>query len=124
MIDYLCRHRLVVPTSGARRGRGRERRYAFGDLVVLRAVSKLLSAGLSVTRLRESLAQLRKLHPEITLTSLPASHMVTDGRNVFLKHSDEVIEMLGSGQLAFLFVLELSVLQKEVIAELEAVNVA
>jgi hypothetical protein len=45
MVNYLVRQRIVTPTAGARRGRGVQRKFSFGDLVVLKAVTKLLEAG-------------------------------------------------------------------------------
>lgn len=114
MLNYLCRTKLIVPTAAPPRGRGRERRFTFGDVVVLRAVSGLLAAGVSVTRLRASLANLRKRHSEITPKSLPRGLLVCDGRQVYLKRNAEVFEELISGQMSFAFVVQLSKLHEEV----------
>ena len=57
---------------------------------------------------------LRKFHPEITLTRLPARLVVTDGVDLYLRKEGEALERLGDGQLAFAFVVELSQLQAEV----------
>jgi hypothetical protein len=90
--------------------------YSFGDVVALRLVAKLSSAGVSVLRLRKALAGLRKLHPEITLTSLPASHVVTDGRDLYLRRRGDSLERALDGQFAFAFVVELAPLRDEVAA--------
>lgn len=118
MVDYLCRTKIAIPTSNAHRGRGLPRRYQFGDVVVMRVISKFLAAGLSVSKLRKALEGLRKRHSEITASSLPAVLLITDGRTVFFRDRAEYVEDLSRGQLAFAFVLELSVIQREVNSKL------
>src|SRR5687768_15820431 len=58
MVDYLCRNKVLAPSTEFRRGRGRPRRYSFGDIVMLRALAKLLRNGISVLRLGKALAAL------------------------------------------------------------------
>ena len=48
MLNYLCREKVLLPSVPGRRGRGRPRRYSFGDVVMLRVIAKLLKAGVSV----------------------------------------------------------------------------
>jgi len=114
MVNYLCRNDVVVPSGGAQRGHGRSRRYTFGDVVALRLVAKLSATGVSPLRLRDGLLGLRKHHPEITLTSLPGSHIVTNGSELYLRSIDAPIERAFDGQFAFAFVVELTTLQREV----------
>ena len=114
MLDYLCRTGVLVPSAGRARGRGCRRHYSFGDLVMARALAKLLESGISVSRLRRSLVQLRKHHPEITPDKLPASFLVTDGRSIFFRESGQVMLELSKGQMAFAFVLELNAVRKEI----------
>lgn len=66
-------------------------------------------------RLRKALQGLRRLHPEITLTSLPASHVVTDGNDLYLRREGETVERLFDGQFSFAFVVELAQLRQEVV---------
>ncbi|MEQ1515515.1 MAG: hypothetical protein ABL931_03395 [Usitatibacteraceae bacterium] len=115
MLNYLCRTKLAVPTSQGKRGRGRKRAYTFGDVVLLRALARMLIAGISVSRLRRGLQTLRKRHAEITPSNIPATHLVTDGRQIFLQHSAEVLESLSNGQFAFAFVLELDSVKRDVL---------
>ena len=114
MLNYLCREGLVEPTCNCIRGRGVHRHYSFGDVVALRLIGKLSKMGISVGRLKKSMRRLRKLHPQITLTSLPASHVVTDGKDLYLCEPGEPLERILDGQFAFAFVIELSRLQLEV----------
>lgn len=115
MLNYLCREKIVIPTSSGSRGHGVPRKYSFGDVVALRLVARLSAAGVSVLRLRRAMQRLRKLHPQITLTSLPGSHVVTDGRDIYIKRERESLERALDGQFAFAFVIELAPLRKEVI---------
>lgn len=115
MVNYLCRTRLLVPTGPYRPVRGKKRKYSFGDVVVLRAIGKLLQHGVSVLRMKTALNNLRERHPEITAKSLPASHLFTDGRDVLFREGRDVVRDLNTGQYAFAFILELSHIQKEVV---------
>lgn len=118
MVNYLCRSEVVVPTGGKQRGRGRARRYTFGDVVILRSVAKMLRAGFEVSRIKLALSALRRHHPSITPTALPADLLVTDGTSVFFRKSAEVIEELNRGQFVFGFVLELATVRKEIVAKI------
>lgn len=116
MVNYLCRTAIVEPSCTCPRGHGIRRHYSFGDLVALRLVARLSSAGVSPLRLRKAMQAMRAFHPAITLKSLPARHIVTDGVDLYLRHDGEALERLGDGQMAFAFVIELSQLRDEVAA--------
>jgi DNA-binding transcriptional MerR regulator len=116
MLNYLCREKLVTPSVLRPRGHGSKRGYSFGDVVALRLIAKLSAAGVSVQRLRKALAGLRKLHPEITLTSLPGSHVVSDGRDIYVRGKGDTLERAMDGQYVFAFVIELAPLRDEVVA--------
>ncbi len=107
MLEYLCRLGIVRPTAASCRGRGRKRLYGFADLVLLRVVSRLLSNGISVARMRAGLTGLRKRCPELA-SALQKSVLVTDGVRVYLLDKNGSLEELQFGQLAFAFVVELS----------------
>ena len=116
MLHYLCREEILIPTERGCRGRGRHRVYSFGDVVILRAIAKLLENGVSVSRLRKALVSLREFHAEITPKSLPAALLCTDGKYVYFKTNRDVLEDLNRGQFAFAFIVELGIIQKEVAA--------
>lgn len=121
MVDYLCRQGILIPSGPKNRGRGRPRQYSFGDVVVLRVLATLLRAGVSVARLKRGLVSLRRHHPEITPTSLPARYLVSDGRHIYLRHDENVVEGLDTtGQFSFAFVLHLDHLRREVLTQLRA----
>src|SRR5579863_8326238 len=115
MVDYLCRQKVLVPSVPGRRGRGRARKYSFGDVIMLRALSRLLGAGVSVERLKRALWALRPFYKNISRGPLPAKYLATDGRVVFLRDQEGLVDLDGSGQMSFLFVLELESLRRDVL---------
>ena len=129
MVDYLYRQELVVPGCTCKRGRGSRRHYSFGEIVALRVVARLCEGGVSVLRLKESLRRMRQYHPEITVQSRPGSHIVTDGRPLYIVGTlesggvppavDKVVERATDGQFAFSFVIELERIRDEVVRRME-----
>lgn len=118
MINYLCRHELVSPSVGSKRGRGSRRRYSYADILLLRVIAKLLLNGISPLRLRNSLKSLhgRDVEAKGILTT---RYVVTDGYNIYFQ-DEGVVELLDSGQMTFAFVLELTKLRDEVTANIES----
>ena len=88
--------------------------------MALKLVGKLCKAGVSPLRLKKGLLRLREHHPEITLTALPATHVVTDGQDIYLRKKGEPLERLIDGQLTFAFVIELSEIQRDILREMRA----
>jgi len=119
MVNYLCRMQLVEPSCSCKRGHGVPRHYSFGDVVALRLVARLSKIGISPLRLRKGLEYLRQYQPGITLTSRPASHLVTDGQYIYLRNKEDSLERATDGQYAFAFVIELAQIQGEVAKRLE-----
>jgi hypothetical protein len=50
-----------------------------------------------------------------TLTSAPASHIVTDGAFIYLRNGSHALERATDGQYAFAFVIEIDQVRREVI---------
>lgn len=123
MLDYLCRSDVLVPSVSGCPGRGRPRKYSFGDLVILRVLSKLLERGVAVSRIKRALQQLRTSNTEITRGSLPGRYLVTDGQSVFFANRNGVIENLNAGgQFAFAFVVEVKHVRDDVVARIKKNN--
>jgi len=116
MVNYLCRHELVVPTAGTKRGRGTKRRFSFTDILLLRVLSKLLAKGISPLRIKDNLEAMNKRGID-TKGILTTRYVVTDGYDIYFQ-DDGVIELLDSGQMAFAFILELSKLREEISANI------
>jgi hypothetical protein len=115
MLNYLCRHEIVEPSCACKRGHGSTRHYCFGDLVALRLVAKLSKSGISPLRLKAGMKYLQQIQPDISFARLPASHVVTDGRYLYLRDGNESLERATDGQYAFAFVVELNHVRQEVL---------
>lgn len=123
MVDYLCRTGIVQPSKKSAPGRGGRRLYSFHDLVLLRAVNRLLSRGLPVSRLKAAQQEFLRLHKGAKPNELLTKFLVTDGERVlYEENSSGVIELTENGQLAFAFVLDLARIHSEVTEELESIT--
>lgn len=116
MVNYLHRHGIVRTTPEGRTGRGVARAYRYADLLLLRLLSRLLDQGISVLRLRKCLVAFQKRGEDLTLLT-SKRFVATDGQEVYFGSRD-VLEKLGTGQMAFAFVLELEALGSEVRARI------
>ena len=121
MVNYLCRHEIVVASGSKARGRGTARKYTFADILLLRVLAQLLGQGVSVLGLRKSLAVYRKRAGQADLAS--CRYFVTDGYNVYLQDEGR-LENLTSGQQAFAFVLDMQPIRKKVLQEIEQIGIA
>lgn len=120
MVNYLCRMEIVEPSCSCKRSSGAVRHYSFGDLVALRLVAGLSKSGISPLRLKRGMQYLSKYQPEITLTSCPASHIVTDGQFIYLRDKKDRLERATDGQYAFAFVIEIDQIRQDVAKRMTA----
>jgi DNA-binding transcriptional MerR regulator len=126
MVQYLVRHEIVRPTASGRRRRGRALRFAYGDVVVLRAVAQLLQRGLSVQRLRDAMKELRRWVSSINPETLPEAcrYLVTNGSEAFFHDGKSSPLNILRRQYEFAFVLDLDPIHTHLKAKLEEVRVA
>ncbi len=61
-LQYWAQTDLVTPSAQTPGGHGR---YTFADLVALKAAKRLIDAGVSVQRIRKSIAALRRILPAV-----------------------------------------------------------
>jgi hypothetical protein len=91
---------------------------------MLRGLARLLTAGVSVSRIGNALEVLRSYQREIVPERIPFECLLTDGTRIYLKRvsrgpSDEpLLNLDGTGQMAFFFVMELKDLHTEVLASI------
>lgn len=117
MVDYLCRSGIVVPCLGANPGRGRTRLYTFGEVVLLRALSRLLENGLPVARLRRALETQRKRFQELSPTAVIDRFLITNGHDVFFENEPgRFVELTKDGQMAFAFIVDIERARSDVIS--------
>ena len=108
-ITYWDTTGLLKPSVKSASGRGSRRLYSFQDIIELKIVLKLLSASLSLQRIRNSLDFIREI-PE------PLSDMVivTDGETIYMYNGKGfVVDTLRHGQMV------LQVVVDDLIAEVE-----
>tara|TARA_B100000965_G_scaffold323471_1_gene285226 strand:- start:237 stop:689 length:453 start_codon:yes stop_codon:yes gene_type:complete len=115
MVDYLCRTEIVIPTKRRRPGRGKPRLYSYGDLVLLRAISRLLESRLPVKKLKTALEKQRKVFKTLTPSTTVGRFLMTDGAEVLV--SDDVgsfISLTTPGQMVFAFIVDVAEAQRHV----------
>jgi DNA-binding transcriptional MerR regulator len=97
-LDYWARTGLVEPSIRPASGSGTQRLYSFRDVLVLKVVKRLLDTGVSLQNIRAALAHLRERGVE----DLAQLTLMSDGATVYeLSSSDEVVDLLRSGQGVF-----------------------
>ena len=93
-LDYWARTDLVRPSLADAEGSGSRRRYAYNDLLELKAIKKLLDAGIKLEQVRKVFDYLR----EHVTTDISAAHIVIDGSSVNLYDDGQLIDVLQRGQ--------------------------
>jgi DNA-binding transcriptional MerR regulator len=112
-LDYWARTDLIRPSLSDAHGSGSRRRYSYNDLLELKAIKKLLDAGIKLEQVRRIFAYLR----EHVSTDIAAAHIVIDGGSVMLCDGNELIDVLQHGQ-GVLNVLSLGGVKDELEADL------
>ena len=121
MLHYLCKAGIVVPTTSRKqgqRGHGVRRKYSFTDLVSFKIVKRLCKSGVSPLKVRTAIQELHALG--VSLSSLPASRVVIFEKSVY-KWDDLRKDpfRMSDGQQAFGFILDLSSIRDELVAEIK-----
>jgi DNA-binding transcriptional MerR regulator len=107
MVGYLCRSGILCPTLSKIRRRGLRRRFSFADLLLARAIAKLLNAKVEISAIRAALRTLRSKLDKIPPPVLATRRVIIIGRAVYLTNKDAaVVELTAQGQLAFHFMLD------------------
>lgn len=97
-LDYWARTGLLTPSVADARGSGSQRKYAFTDIVQLKAIKNLLDAGVTLPKIRKALDyvrhELRRPLQDVTL--------VSDGKTIYACTSpNEIVDLLAGGQAVF-----------------------
>jgi DNA-binding transcriptional MerR regulator len=100
-LEHWDRSGIVRPTKAAA-GKGSRREYDFRDLVALKVAKRLRDEGVSLQKVRKSLAYLRKNFPEKE-THLSEFRFLTDGATIFVVDRDpqRILDTLRGGQFVF-----------------------
>lgn len=113
-LDYWARTDLIRPSLNDAAGSGSRRRYSYNDLLELKAIKKLLDAGIKLEQVRKVFENLR----EHVGVEIAAAHIVIDGGSVTLCNNDgELIDLINTGQ-SVLNVLSMGGVRTELEADL------
>ena len=112
-LDYWARTDLIRPSLSDATGSGSRRSYSYNDLLELKAIKKLLDAGIKLEQVRKVFEYLR-CH---VTTDISAAHIVIDGGSVMLCDGDQLVDVLKNGQ-GVLNVLSLGGVREELEADL------
>ncbi|WP_371135910.1 MerR family transcriptional regulator [Reyranella sp.] len=119
MVRYLAREEILTPSQRreAAKPRSQHLRYSYNDLVILRAIARLLEQGVEVRRLKKDLALVHQRYVKEARRKPDLRYLVTDGRNAMLLEPGQALERLDSGQRAFQFMLNIDSLKQDVGSE-------
>ena len=112
-LDYWARTDLIRPSLNDAAGSGSRRRYSYNDLLELKAIKKLLDAGIKLEQVRKVFENLR----EHVGADIAAAHIVIDGGSVILCNQGELIDLINTGQ-SVLNVLSMGGVKTELEADL------
>jgi DNA-binding transcriptional MerR regulator len=100
-VDYWATTGVVRPSVQSAAGKGTRREYSFQDLVALKMAKRLKDEGISLQKIRKSLAFLRKHFPDLK-QPLAELRFLTDGATVYMgRDREKIIDTLNQGQLVF-----------------------
>lgn len=119
MLHYLCRSGIVVPTTSRRngeRGHGVIRRYSFTDLISFKVVRRLTASGVSPMKVKKAIRELHGMG--VSLHKLPSSHVVILDKSVYQWDGQGSPFRVADGQQAFGFILDLSSIREELVADI------
>lgn len=124
MVRYLAREGVLNPSQSrvAAKPRGQHLRYSYSDLVILRAIARLLEQGIEVRRLKKDLALVHQRYVKESRRKPDLRYLVTDGRTAMLLEPGQALERLDSGQRAFQFMLNIDSLKQDVGSEERSVS--
>lgn len=97
-LDYWARIGLVTPEVRGASGSGSARLYSFRDILMLKVIKRLLSAGVSLQQIRTAVDYLR----DRGVQDLTEVTLISDGVSVYeCTSDDQVIDLLKGGQGMF-----------------------
>jgi DNA-binding transcriptional MerR regulator len=113
---------FLVPSVARGRGTGSRRVSPFGDVVAARVAGEVRAAGVTPQALRAVLAWLRQAG---AWDKVPAdTYVVSDGREVWLRAADEVLDTSRRSPGAFAFLLNLASTVERLRGEIERLRSA
>lgn len=113
-LDYWARTNLVRPSLADAKGSGSRRRYSYRDLLELKAIKRLLDAGIKLEVVRDVFEYLREgLGADITQANL----VIQGNKSVLIQSDGELIDLVKQGQ-GVLNILPLGGVKQEIDARI------
>jgi DNA-binding transcriptional MerR regulator len=113
-LDYWARTDLVRPSLVDAKGSGSRRRYSYRDLLELKAIKRLLDAGIKLELVRDVFSYLREnLGEDITTANL----VIQGNKTVLIQSDGELIDLVKKGQ-GVLNILPLAGVKQEIDARI------
>lgn len=113
-LDYWARTNLVRPTLADAKGSGSRRRYSYRDLLELKAIKRLLDAGIKLELVRDVFSYMREnLGEDITSANL----VIQGNKTVLIQTDGELIDLVKRGQ-GVLNILPLAGVKEEIDARI------
>jgi DNA-binding transcriptional MerR regulator len=113
-LDYWARTNLVRPSLADAKGSGSRRRYSYRDLLELKAIKRLLDAGIKLEVVRDVFGYLRdELGADITQANL----VIQGNKSVVIQTDGELIDLVKQGQ-GVLNILPLGGVKQEIDARI------
>jgi DNA-binding transcriptional MerR regulator len=105
-LEHWAASGIVRPSVKVAAGKGSRREYSFQDLVALKLAKRLRDEGISLQKIRKSLAWLRWHFPE-TAAPLAELRFLTNGVDLFVLDRDpeKILDTLRNGQLVIALAL-------------------
>jgi DNA-binding transcriptional MerR regulator len=119
-LDYWARTNLVRPSLADAKGSGSRRRYSYRDLLELKAIKRLLDAGIKLEVVRDVFGYLRdNLGADITQANL----VIQGTKSVVIQSDGELIDLVKQGQ-GVLNILPLGAVKQEIDARIHELRPA
>jgi DNA-binding transcriptional MerR regulator len=113
-LDYWARTNLVRPSLADAKGSGSRRRYSYRDLLELKAIKRLLDAGIKLELVRDVFTYMRtNLGEDITTANL----VIQGNKSVLIQTDGELIDLVKRGQ-GVLNILPLAGVKQEIDARI------
>jgi DNA-binding transcriptional MerR regulator len=116
MLNHLEREDIFIPEVSRGKHHGKHRNYTFRDLVVLRAINRMLELGVRPKRIKTAIETFAKACPEVigdvTMEGAQlkfaqqSGHFVVTPSEVLYCTGEEIVGLLTGGQLAFSFMVD------------------
>src|SRR5262245_27260453 len=113
MLDYLVREEIFLPRIQTPRVRGVRRRYAYEDVVLLRALKAICVGKGKIRHLRDALRQFRDEFGALRPGQRVDKTLFVQGNELSVYDDLDRNRQLRTGQMTFAFVADLALISRE-----------